>query len=114
MKGYPASMRDKRITIQKRAKAQVGKFGKNSAGIVFENICTVSAAVDYVKGMRALSEGAIDAYVKVLVRMNYTDKIDERCRIVYDGDTYQIQPETFQHDKREMKIQFFAQKIIDK
>lgn len=107
-------MRDKRVTIQNRKEAQVGKFGKNSAGIVFENTCTVSAAVDFAHGMRAMNEGAMDVYGVVMVRMNYTDKINVRSRIVYNNDTYQILPDKFHADKRDMKIQFFAQMIVDK
>ena len=107
-------MRDKRVTIQNRKEAQVGKFGKNSAGIVFENTCTVWAGVDFVKGMRAMNEGAVDVYGVVMIRMNYTDKINPRSRIVYNNDTYQILPETFHADERDMKIQFNAQMVVDK
>lgn len=106
-------MRRERVTIQNRKEAQAGKFGKNSAGIVFENTCTVWAAVDFVRGMRAMNEGAVDVYGVVMIRMNYTDKIKPRSRIVYNNDIYQILPESFHADKRDMKIQFNAQMVVD-
>lgn len=107
-------MRDKRVTIQNREEAKFGTFGKNSAGITYKDECTVWAAVDFVKGMRAMNEGAVDVYGVVMIRMNYTDRINPRSRIVYNKDTYQILPETFHADEREMKIQFNAQMIVDK
>ncbi len=113
MKGYSSGMRDKRIDIYMRKPAGIGRFGKDSSGLSWEKTCTVWASVSWAKGMRALSEGAVDAYAVAMVRMNYTNLIDMRSRIVYDGDTYQILPETFHSDRQAGTIQFTAQVIID-
>lgn len=106
-------MRDKRITIQNRTTPKVGKFGKDSGGVKWEDTCTVWASVTWSKGLRAMNEGAIDVYGIVLVRMNWTDKVNVRSRILYDGDTYNILPETFHADKRQNTIQFNAQAVIN-
>lgn len=110
--GYSSGMRDKRITILNRKEAEVGDYGIDSTGIDYEETSEVWASVSWVKGMRAMNEGAIDVYGIVMVRMNYTDKITARSRIRYNDDVYQILPETFHADKQRNTIQFNAQAII--
>lgn len=108
-------MRDKRVDILNRTQSdKIGKFGKDSAGVEYAKAATVWASVSWVKGMRAMNEGAVDAYGVVLVRMNWNDKVSQRSRIVYDGETYQILPETFHADKQANTIQFNAQLLINK
>lgn len=115
MTGYSAGMRDKRIDILNRAQSGgIGKYGRDSAGIDYAKTVTVWASVTWAKGMRAMNEGAIDAYGVVLIRMNWNDKVNQRSRIVYDGETYQILPETFHADKQANTIQFTAQVLINK
>lgn len=113
MTGYSSGMRKDRIEILNRTAKTVGRFGIDSSGIQFVPACTVWASVSWVKGMRAMNEGAIDVYGIVMVRMNWTDKINQRSRIKWNGDTYKVLPETFHADKRENAIQFNAQVIIN-
>ena len=44
-----------------------GRFGLDSAGVEWEDAGTVWAAVDFVKGVQAMREGAIDVYGVVMV-----------------------------------------------
>lgn len=111
--GYASGMRWHVVTILNREEAASSKFGLDGAGITWQEAGTVHAAIDFSRGMRALSAGAIDAYAVVIVRMNYNDIVTMRSRIVYDGVTYQILPETFHADRRENKIQFNAQAIVE-
>ena len=111
--GYSSGMLKERVTIQNRKEAVVSDFGLDSGGIEWEDTITVWAAVDWVKGMRTLNAGAIDAYGIVMVRMRWNCYVTMRSRIVHDGQVYQILPETFHADRQENTIQFNAQAIIN-
>ena len=102
-----------RITILNRSDAPASKFGKDSLGTAWTNDGTVWASVDFVKGLRAMREGAIDVYGIVMVRCRYTDKITERSRIVSEGKTYQVLGETLHVDYQTNIVQFNAQIIIN-
>lgn len=102
-----------RITIQNRKAATMGKFGLDTSGPEFEDTTCLWASVDWQKGKAGMHEGALDSYGVVLVRTRWTNQINERSRIVYEGRTYQILPETFHPDRQENTLQFMAQVIID-
>ena len=110
---YAAGMRKHRITVLNRKDADMGVFGKNSSGVQWEETCCLWASVDWQRGKTAMSAGALDSYGVVMVRLNYTNQISMRSRMVYEGQTYQILPETFHADRQENTIQFFAQIVID-
>lgn len=109
---YTRGMLNKRITIQNRAEAKDGKFGIDGSGVEWEDTCRVWASVEWTKGMRAMNAGSLDAYAVVMVRMDWSRFITMRSRIVYEGDIYQILPETFHVDRHANTIQFQAQAII--
>ena len=95
--------------ILKRGENQQGQFGRNSGGVKYGPIATVWADVQFVKGMKAMREGALDAYDRVMIRMRYNSQITRDCRLQHDGTTYQI--ESFHADRRENKIQITATEI---
>lgn len=111
--GYASGMREFLVTIINRKEAQAGRFGLDSAGITWEDGPTVHASVDWGKGMRSLNAGSVDAYGVVLVRMDWNCEINMRSRIRWDGQLYQILPETFHANRRKNTIQFNAQVIIN-
>jgi hypothetical protein len=45
--------------------------------------------------------------------MNWTDKLNERSRVKYDGKVYQIMPETFNGHFRKNTLQFLMQLIVN-
>lgn len=110
---YSSGMLDKRIDILNRTAADDGDFGLDSGGVTWEKTCSAWASVSFVKGVRAMREGALDAYGVVMVRMRYNDKVNPRSRIVFEGDTYTIQPETFHREHRDNTIQFNAQVLVN-
>ncbi len=110
---YSTGMMRHRITIMAPEAVTVGKYGRGSGGQAYRADGSVWAAVDFTKGMRAQNAGAIDVYGVVMVRTRWTDRITMRCRIVYEGQTYQILPETFHADRQANTIQFNAQAIIN-
>jgi head-tail adaptor len=113
MKGYPSGMRRDRVTILNRKEAVLGKYGLDGGGAEWEKTMSTMASVEWTKGKSALREGATDAYGVVMVRMLYTPCVTMRSRIIHNGQTYQILPETFHADKFANTVQFLAQVIIN-
>lgn len=110
---YTSGILKHRVTILNRDEAQSSKWGKDGAGVQWQEAGTVWADVSWVKGLRTMREGALDVYGVVLVRMRWNSVITMRSRIRHDGQTYQILGETFHADKQENTIQFNAQIIIN-
>ena len=61
--------------------------------------------------LSAMREGALDAYDKVLFRMNWNNGIRRDSQIVCDGKTYQIL--SLDGDHMENKIEALAQEIVE-
>ena len=113
---YSTDMLNKRITIQNRTAAKMGRFGLESSGTEFSDVKSIWAAVDNTKGVSAMREGAIDVYGIVMVRCRWDDVrgiINVRSRIVYQKQTYQLLGETLHIDEQENTVQFNAQIIIN-
>ena len=111
--GYSSGFLNKRILVQNRKAAVQSKFGIDSNGPEYEDTTCLWASVDWQKGKAGMHEGALDSYGVVLVRTRWTNQVNERSRMVYDGRTYQIIPETFHADRQENTVQFMAQVIIN-
>jgi head-tail adaptor len=110
---YSTGLLKHRIQVFNRKEAQTSQWGKDGSGIEWEEVGCVWAAVDYVRGVRAMREGALDVYGVVMVRMRWNPVITLRSRIQYDGKMYQILGETFHAEPQENTIQFNAQIIIN-
>ena len=108
---YSAGMLDKKITFYRRATAEDGKYGKNSAGEKYELVGTFNAAEDFNKGVKALRLGAVEAYDVVMFRMHYRKSIDRWCLIKYNGVWYEI--ESFNANQREDQIQITAHERVN-
>ena len=113
MKGYASGLRRQRVTVLNREAQAVGAYGIDSGGVDWRDDGTVWADVTWVKGMRTLREGALDAYGIVMVRMNWNAIVTLRSRIAYDGQVYQVLSDTFHADKHENTVQFQAQIVIE-
>ena len=108
---YSAGMLDKKITFYRRATAEDGKYGKNSAGEKYELVGTFNAAEDFNKGVKSLRLGAVEAYDVVMFRMHYRKGIDRWCLIKYNGAWYEI--ESFNANQREDQIQITAHERVN-
>lgn len=111
---YDSGFRHEFIIPLNRKAATVGKYGVDSGGVQWEEGNPLHANVDYNRGKRAMNAGALDAYAVKIVRMNFTDKINERSRIKYQGKIFQIMPETFNANFRDNTLQFLMQQVNDK
>ena len=103
---YSTGMMNRRVAIMVRDTVNEGSFGRNSAGRSYKYGTTVWAAEDFNRGTKALREGALDGYDRVMFRMRWNPTIDRSSMLVYDGKTYQI--ESFNSDKYHNTIQITA------
>ena len=100
------------IQVQNRKAATGNQFGIDGDGIEWEDGDFLHANVTWAKGVKAMNAGALDAYTVAEVRMRWTDKITMRSRVKFEGNVYQIIPETFHPDKMENTLQFHMQLIV--
>ena len=65
---YQSGFLKYRVTVQNKV---AGKgFGETTK---FQDMATVWASVTFTKGMKAMHEGALDAYDTVMIRMRYNN-----------------------------------------
>lgn len=111
--GYSAGFLHDIIQPLNRKEAVAGKYGIDSAGIEWEPVGCLHANVDYQRGKSAMNAGSLDAYAVKIVRMRYTTAFNERSRIKYLDNTYQIIPETWNANHRENTLQFLMQLVVN-
>ncbi len=102
---YQSGFLHTRVTI--RNKVTTAAFGETTG---YQDVATVWANVSFSKGMKALHEGALDAYDTVIVRMRYNTIVSRDSHLVHDEKEYQIQ--SFHRDHRENIIQITAVEIV--
>jgi SPP1 family predicted phage head-tail adaptor len=102
---YQSEFIHQRITIRNKT-AGTG-FGNTTA---YEDVAYVWANVGFSKGMKALHEGALDAYDTVIIRMRYNNIVSRDSHIVHDGREYQIQ--SFHRNYQENIVQITAVEIV--
>ena len=109
MTGYSAGILRNRVQVQLPATRVDGEFGTEYVqGATIERW----AAIDWVRGTKAMREGALDAYDTIMVRMRYDAQITRECKILYEGTTYRIQ--SFHADRRAGTIQMTATEVVNK
>ena len=111
--GYSAGFLHDIIQPLNRKEAVAGKYGLDSAGIEWEPVGCLHANVDYQRGKSAMNAGALDSYAVKIVRMNWTNQLNERSRVKYLDKTYQIIPETWNANHRENTLQFLMQLVVN-
>lgn len=102
---YQSGFLHQRVTIKNKQVAT--RFGDTTG---YVEAGTVWANVSFSKGMKALHEGALDAYDTVIIRMRYNTIVNRDSHLVYDGKEYQIQ--SFHRDYQENIVQITAQEIV--
>ena len=102
---YQAGFRHCRVTI--RIKVVATEFGETTS---YQDVKTVWAAKTWKHGAKALQEGALDAYDKVLFRMNWNNIVSRDSLLVCEGKTYQILSLDGEYQRNEIEI--LAQEIV--
>lgn len=99
---YSSDFLKDKVTIQNRTASRDGAFGRE--GGQFEDGATIHANVKWVKGIKALHEGAVDAYDTVMVRCRWREDLKRESRIKWKGRTYQIQSFYDDYEANEMQL----------
>lgn len=105
---YSAGMMNKRVTVAKRVSDAQKSYGKQSQA-KYELLGTFWMAENFNKGMKAMNEGALDAYDTVMFRCRYNKNIDRWCLLQYNGKWYQIT--SFNEDYQGNQLQILAQEM---
>ena len=102
---YQAGFRPHLVTI--RNKVVATGFGETTQ---YQDIKTVHAAKTWKHGAKAMQEGALDAYDKVLFRMNYNTIVQRDSLLVCEGRTYQVL--SLNGDFKANEIEILAQEVV--
>lgn len=98
---------NKRIQVLNRTASQDGAFGRT--GGQFEPTQTIWANVAFSKGVKAMREGALDAYDTLMIRCDCHPSLKRESRLQYDGRTFQI--ESFNEDREQNEVQITCTEI---
>jgi len=107
---YSTGMMNKRVTVAKRASDDDATFGK-SGRPKYEIIGCFWMAETFNKGVKAMREGALDAYDTVMFRCRYNKQLDRWCLLKYNEKWYQIT--SFNEDYQENQIQMTAVELAN-
>jgi head-tail adaptor len=102
---YQSGFRSHLVTIRNKVVATT--FGETTH---YEDVVTVHAAKTWKHGAKALQEGALDAYDKVLFRMNWNEVVRRDSLLVCEGKTYQVLSLDGEFQRNEIEI--LAQEIV--
>ena len=107
---YTSGMLNKRVTVAKRAADQGSDFGKQGAP-KYEILGTYWMAETFTKGVKAMREGAMDAYDTVMFRCRFIKQLDRWCLLKFYGKWYQIT--SFNEDFQDNQIQITATEMAN-
>ena len=96
---YQSGFRNHLVTI--RNKVVATGFGDTTQ---YQDVKTVHAAKTWKHGAKGLREGTLDAYDKVLFRMDWNDIVKRDSLLVCEGKTYQILSLDGEYQKNEIEI----------
>ena len=88
--GYSPGMRRLRVHIFNPSAGTDGDYGRNSGGRTYAYATTVWAAKDFTRGVKAMREGAVDAYDTIMLRMLWNSVVCRQSLILVGDVTYQI------------------------
>ena len=102
---YSSGMLNKRVTILNKQSGTT--FGDTTT---YGPVAHVWSDVTWSKGVKALHEGALDAFDTVMFRMRWNPFVSRDSQLQYDDVTYQIM--SFHADKMANTIQITAQELV--
>lgn len=97
-------MLNKRVIVLSRMAADAGEFGRGSGGQTYVIDKEVWASIDFVRGLSALREGAMDAYDTVMIRMRWCPTVTRDSLLMHDGRVYEIQQLNAERKLNQMQI----------
>lgn len=103
--GYSTGMMNKRVTVARRCEKDEKTFGRTGQP-KYELLGTFWMGETFTKGVKAMHDGALDAYDTVMFRCRYNKDFDKWCLLQYQGKWYQIT--SFNADYQDNQIQMTA------
>lgn len=104
---YSTDILNDRIKVLNRSDSTVGAFGVTDGEFIA--IATIWANVTWVKGIKSMREGALEAYDTIMIRTRYNLYLKRDSRIEHDGRTYIIL--SYHADRQNNTIQVTAQEL---
>jgi len=105
---YSTGILNKRVILAVEYNA--GKYGKTGSKTTYTKVADVWADVTWTKGVKAMREGALDAYDTVMVRTRFNRDLTRNSFLGIDGVIFQIQ--SFHADYHENTIQITAVETV--
>ena len=102
---YQSGFRNHIVIIKNKVVATA--FGETTG---YQEVARVHAAKTWKHGAKALQEGALDAYDKVLFRMNYNTIVQRDSLLMCEGKTYQVL--SLNGDFKANEIEILAQEVV--
>ena len=99
-----------RVVVAKRATDESATFGK-SGQPKYEILGTFWMGETFNKGVKAMREGALDAYDTVMFRCRFIKQLDRWCLLKFKGKWYQIT--SFNDDYQDNQIQITATELAN-
>ena len=106
---YSTGLMNKRIIIL-AVEYNEGKYGKTGSKATYTQVAEIWADVTWTKGVKAMREGALDAYDTVMVRTRFNRDLTRNSFLGIDGVIFQIQ--SFHADYHENTIQITAVETV--
>ena len=100
-------MLNKMVFVYNKKDPDKLKFGEK---ISYELTTCIHADVTWSKGVKAMREGALDAYDTVLIRMRWTNHVNRDSLLECDDVVYQIQ--SMHADRHDNTIQITATEMV--
>ena len=108
--GYSTGMMKYRVQVAKRATDESATFGK-SGQPKYEILGTFWMGETFNKGVKAMHEGALDAYDTVMFRCRFIKQLDRWCLLKFKGKWYKIT--SFNDDYQDNQIQITATELAN-
>lgn len=104
---YTTGILNRRVMIMNKVIPAQADFGETTQ---YEVQSCVWANVTWNRGVKALREGALDAYDTIMVRMRYNAIATRESRLLINGVIYQVQ--SLHADPQENIVQITATEVI--
>ena len=109
--GYSAGILNDKVTVLTPPPYVDSAAGRNAEGVECQEGATLWANVTWNKGVKAMREGALDAYDRIMVRLRWTSSVTRECRLRWRGRIFAI--ESFFDSYEENSIQMTAVELTE-
>ena len=109
--GYSAGILKDKVTVLNPPPYVDSVAGRNADGVEYQEGATLWANVTWTKGVKAMRQGALDAYDRIMVRLRWTSSVTRECRLRWRGRIFAI--ESFYDSYEENTVQITAIELTE-